>query len=129
MASVAEKWADLARYDLDTALAMESSRRFLYVLFCCQQAVEKALKGIIASKREDFPPRIHNLVRLSEVAALELDETRLEFLRLLSSFYIQTRYPEEIADLASRVSETDARDTLRRTEELVQWLLSIQQSP
>ena len=68
---VVERWVEQARYDLDTARAMLNSSRYLYVLFCCQQAVEKTIKAIIAKQSNEFPPRIHALIRLAEVAALE----------------------------------------------------------
>ena len=34
-------WEDIAEYDLVTAEAMLFSGRYLYVVFMCQQAVEK----------------------------------------------------------------------------------------
>lgn len=34
-------WEDIAQYDLETAKAMLSSGRFLYVVFMCQQSIEK----------------------------------------------------------------------------------------
>jgi HEPN domain-containing protein len=37
----AQRWRELALYDLGTADAMLSAGRYLYVLFCCQQAIEK----------------------------------------------------------------------------------------
>lgn len=43
-----KRWLDIAAYDKVTAEAMYKSGRYLYVLFMCQQAVEKTLKGIIA---------------------------------------------------------------------------------
>jgi HEPN domain-containing protein len=49
MSSASKHWTEQARYDLDTARAMFDSGRYLYVLFCCQQAVEKALKAIIGA--------------------------------------------------------------------------------
>jgi len=52
-------------------------------------------------------------------------DKRLDFMRKLSSYYIQTRYPEEIMDLARGVSAELAAETLRRTEELLEWLGSI----
>ena len=45
MTTIPEQWAERANYDLDTARAMLKSERYIYVLFCCQQAVEKALKS------------------------------------------------------------------------------------
>lgn len=36
-------WIDLSDYDLDTALAMLKSRRYLYVGFMSHQTIEKIL--------------------------------------------------------------------------------------
>ena len=120
-----EHWTEQAQYDLETAAAMQASGRYLYVLFCCQQAMEKALKAIVAKKSNEFPPRIHNLVRLAEIAALQLPPERTQLLRELSNYYIQTRYPEEIPALAAKISETQSRKVLEQTEETIQWLLSM----
>jgi hypothetical protein len=60
-----KQWAEQARYDLDTARAMLDAGRYLYVVFCCQQAVEKILKALIAQRSKELPPRIHQLVRLA----------------------------------------------------------------
>ena len=125
MSSASKQWTDQARYDLDTARAMFDSGRYLYVLFCCQQAVEKALKAIIAERTQELPPRIHQLMRLAEVAGLEVIGERAEFLRELSAYYIQTRYPEEIKDLASQAKKESAQRVLYRTEEVLQWLNSM----
>jgi HEPN domain-containing protein len=100
-------------------------RRYLYVLFCCQQAVEKMIKAVIAKQSNEFPPRLHALIRLAEVVALELTDERAQLLRELSNYYIQTRYPEEIPALAAKISEPQARNILRQTEETIQWLLSM----
>ena len=118
-------WSDQARYDLDTARALQTSGRYLYVLFCCQQAVEKAIKAVIAKRSNEFPPRIHALIRLAEVANVELDDERAQLLRELSHYYLQTRYPEEIPAMAARISESQSRQILDRTGETVQWLLSM----
>lgn len=123
--NTAERWVEQARYDLDTARAMMNSGRYLYVLFCCQQTVEKMIKAIIVKQSNEFPPRIHALVRLAEAASLEMSDERAQLLRELSNYYIQTRYPEEITALGSRISEQQARQIFEKTEELVQWLLSI----
>ncbi|MBN1424014.1 HEPN domain-containing protein [Candidatus Fermentibacteria bacterium] len=103
--------------------------RYLYVLFCCQQSVEKMLKALYAERVQEVPPRLHNLVRLGEQAGLCFDGGRLDFLRELSIYYIQARYPEEIDDIASSTTPDAARHTLIRTEEMVSWLTSLQTSP
>lgn len=124
MSRVAEQWRVQALYDLETAQAMLKSRRYLYVLFCCQQAVEKSLKAIIVERTDEAPPRIHSLPRLAEVASITTDEPVTDFLIELSAHYIHLRYPEEIEQTGTSIPRTLAADTLRRTEELLKWLTS-----
>ena len=125
MTSAADRWAEQARYDLATARAMMESGRYLYVLFCCQQAVEKMLKALIAKRTQDLPPRLHQLMRLAEAAGIIVEEKRADFLRELSAYYIQTRYPEEIVGMGSEVKEGVAREILMQTEEVILWLESM----
>jgi len=122
MTSISEKWADQARYDLDTARAMLDAGRYLYVLFCCQQAAEKMLKAVIVKRTNEFPPRLHNLMRLAEVGSIEVAESMAEFLRELSAYYIQTRYPEEVDLIGEKVTRPFAEENFNRTEEVLRWL-------
>ncbi|MBN1362075.1 MAG: HEPN domain-containing protein [Sedimentisphaerales bacterium] len=46
------------------------------------------------------------------------------FLRELSAFYIPTRYPGEVADIALGAKEGKARQVLNQSEEFVEWLNS-----
>jgi HEPN domain-containing protein len=127
MDDVSRQWAERAQYDLDTAKAMLKAGRYLYVLFCCQQAVEKALKCTIVQRANELPPRIHQLARLAKIASVAVDERQVDFLRELSAYYIPTRYPEEIADVAPNVSAEKARQVLSESREFVQWLNSTSQ--
>ena len=63
----ARSWIAASRYDLETARALLESRRYLYVLFMCQQSLEKLLKAHVMARTAEFPPRIHSLVRLAEL--------------------------------------------------------------
>jgi len=40
-----EYWHDIAKYDLKTAQVMYKTGRWLYVVFMCQQAIEKLCIG------------------------------------------------------------------------------------
>ena len=64
-------------------------------------------------------------MRLAKYAALEVEENRADFLRELSAYYIQTRYPEEIEAAVLEVSQDVAREILNKTEETIQWLSSM----
>lgn len=121
------QWAERAWYDLDTAEAMFKAGRYLYVLFCCQQAAEKMLKSVIVRRANELPPRIHQLARLAEVARVAVEEKQIDFLRELSGYYIPSRYPEEATDLAFDVKQQEARRVLDQSREFIQWVTSTSQ--
>lgn len=111
-------WVDLARYDIETAEAMYRSGRYLYVLFTCEQAVEKMLKAAVVNTTGKFPPKTHDLVRLAELAEVDFEPDGKEFLGKLLFYYIQSRYPQEVHD----VTEGTAKECLERTKEITTWL-------
>ena len=123
--SVPEQWAEQARYDLETARAMLQSERYLYVLFCCQQAVEKMLKAVIAQRTGQCPPRLHNLLRLAENAGVELDQSHTVLMEDLTRYYIQSRYPEEVPALSRGLDQQRGEQVLKQTEDVLQWLSSM----
>jgi HEPN domain-containing protein len=115
-------WLEIAEYDLGTAEAMLGSARYIYVLFMCQQTLEKALKAHVAKATLQLPPRLHNLLRLSELAALILKEEDKKYLEKLNYYYLGSRYPEDRKTLAKEVTKQLAEEYLRKTKELFIWL-------
>lgn len=111
-------WVDTSRYDLETARALLKSRRYLYVLFMCQQALEKLLKAHVVARTGELPPRIHNLPRLAEVAGLDFSAEDRALLERLSVYYLQSRYPPEIQALAKSVGRSMVAAHLHKTEAL-----------
>ena len=125
MSTVPEKWLERARYDLETAQAMRDSGRWLYVLFCCQQAIEKALKAVIAQRTKEFPPRLHNLVSLAEFAKIAVPEEKEGLFRILTDFYIGSRYPDEVREVGKDLGKANAERYLAETSEAFEWLRSM----
>ncbi len=62
MKKTTNDWLVLAKYDIDTVYSMFREKRYIYVIFCCQQAIEKALKAHIEELGIVTPPYIHSLV-------------------------------------------------------------------
>lgn len=126
-----EYWLDIARYDLETADAMLTSKRWLYVVFMCQQAVEKLAKGLYTVYIDDNIPRIHNIISVIERFEDKLPEpVSEEYRRLfdkLSAFYLNNRYPDFISKLSIQIKETEAKEILTNTKEAFAWLLTLKQ--
>jgi len=116
-------WLERSKYDLETAKAMLDTRRYLYVAYMCQQAVEKLLKAIIAEHGKENLP-IHNLNRLAELAELggELEEGQIDLLAELTAYNIVARYGDYKESLTEIVDMQKAKFIFDRTQELYQWL-------
>lgn len=116
------EWAKLSNYDLETALAMQKAGRYLYVLFCCQQAVEKRLKAVVINVTDELPPKTHDLIRLKELAKIDITDKQQLFLRKLTTYYIGTRYPEEIRELSKKVTKILANAYLKDSKEMIKCI-------
>ena len=101
-------WVQLSKYDIDTAKAMLQSRRYLYVLFTCQQAVEKMAKALVVQNTKTFPPKTHDILRLLTLAAIEPDQECTQFLARLNYYYLETRYPAQISEIARSITGRSA---------------------
>lgn len=117
-------WLDLAAYDMDTAVAMLSSGRLLYVTFMCHQVVEKALKGLYSARRQSIAPRIHALVALAQRSGVyeELTNAQQDFLERLDPMNIECRYPAEKEKLLAALTIPDCEGMISETREMLQWI-------
>ena len=120
-------WVDLSKYDIDTAKAMLESGRYLYVLFTCQQSIEKMIKALIVKTTNSFPPKIHDLVKLIKIARVDIDIEQKEFLAKLNYYYLETRYPRELSEISKQIKKDTALDFYKNTEKILQWLNLIAQ--
>jgi len=107
--SAVKIWMDRVEYDLETARAMNRAGRYLYVVFMCQQAVEKALKAILALEGKAIMP-IHRLPMLAENAGIlqEIDEETRVLFEDLSGYYLNACYKETIQALSKAIGKKEA---------------------
>jgi len=96
MLAEAAEWLTQSEYDLDTAEILFASGRYLYAIFMCHLAVEKALKALTVEKTGKTPPKTHNLINLMKLSESVLTDDQRKFVSRLSLAGIVTRYPEEL---------------------------------
>ncbi|MFH1829962.1 MAG: HEPN domain-containing protein [Pseudomonadota bacterium] len=123
MEATVRQWLEQAQYDLGTSRALFKARKYLYAAFMCQQAVEKAIKAILANREKEIP-LTHNLRKLAAVAGIEheLGADRLDFLERLTPFAIKARYGSYKKRLSEICDRKTAQDYLHKTEGLIKWL-------
>lgn len=119
-------WIELSDYDFDTAKAMYSTGRYLYVGFMCHQVVEKMLKAYWSNVLEEPPLKIHTLSRLAERSGLDKEMTtkQLDFIDVLEPLNIEARYPSYKETLMKALTESYCEEIIKQTNELRIWIKS-----
>ncbi len=112
-------WKAGAGEDIEVARELIANRRIRHALFFAHLSLEKMLKAHVCKHTEDLAPRIHNLVRLAEVADLNLQPDQLDVLAEMNAFHIEGRYPESLTPVPTL---KEAKRYLSRAEEVFQWL-------
>ena len=116
MSKVTQEWIKIAEYDLGTAKAMLKTKRYLYVVFMCQQAIEKILKAIYVQQNKNVPPRTHNLLYLADTLKLQVSASDKSLLFDLNQFYISTRYPQDRCRISQTVTQKKAKMYFENTK-------------
>jgi HEPN domain-containing protein len=122
-------WLTHAQYDMGTAGVMLASGRWFYVVFMCQQAVEKLVKGLYTTYIDDDVPRVHNIKTLFERFAdkhdIQATQEVYQLFDVLSSHYLGNRYPDFMSDPEKSVGKTDAENIYNKSKEVFQWLQTL----
>jgi HEPN domain-containing protein len=104
----------------------------LYVVFTCEQSLEKLVKGLYTLYIGEPVPQTHDIsslfLKFKEKLTVPVEESTLLFFSRLTSFYLNTRYPEFKAKLSATVSRQDAKSTLKKAKEVFAWLLTLKPS-
>lgn len=123
-------WFDYASEDIKAAEILYTQGIYRLVSFHAQQAVEKALKGLLWRLHIN-PPKIHDLVILYHKVReyypdVHLSEDELEF---LSGIYLESRYPADLGLLPEgEPAEPDARKLLEIAQGILQTIRKTLQS-
>ena len=88
---------------------MLNTKRFLYVVFMCNLALEKMLKAHVTETTQSIPVKTHDLIYLIKKSQLELPQEYLEFIGKINSASIPTRYPEDLKRALKEYPEPIAR--------------------
>ena len=115
-------WMDQADYDYETAVYMAEGGRYIYTVFMCHLAIEKALKGHILKISNVMPPKIHSLIQLTTKAELTPPEDIGKFLVSLDQASIPTRYPEDLVTVKKIYTKEKTEEILSKTKEAIEWL-------
>jgi HEPN domain-containing protein len=116
-----EYWRVGSVEDLDAAKSMLDRGHIRHALFFAHLALEKAIKAHVVKATRETPPKMHNLVRLADIATLSLSDDTRSFLEAFNVFQLEGRYPDVAQAVVDKKS---ARERMAKAEEVHQWLMS-----
>ncbi|OSM06736.1 HEPN domain-containing protein [Magnetofaba australis] len=114
-----DHWRTGSDEDLEAAEIMITAGKRRHGLFFLHLSVEKILKAHVWRVTQEHPPKIHNLLRLVQIAALSLGQEQSALLVKLNRHCLEGRYAEEVA------ATPDAAETeilLQQAKEVQTWL-------
>jgi HEPN domain-containing protein len=118
-------WLDTAAHDLNVADTLFDNERYDYCLFLGHLCLEKILKAFwVRDNISNFPPKIHDLVYLSDKTKLNFDENIKEELRLINRFNLEIRYPDYKHAFYKECNKEYADKNLIKIKELYKWILT-----
>ena len=120
-----KNWLDMVDYDLITAKQMLEANRYVYVIFMCHMAIEKALKAVVCEETDKVPPRTHDLIYLTGLGKIKLSSDLLDFIGMINNAGIVTRYPEDLSKLVSSYPKDVAKQYLEKTQEVIRCIKQI----
>lgn len=112
-------WKTSSEEDFAAAKSLLEEGHFRHSLFFADLAIEKMLKALVTRQTKDIPPRIHNLVRLAEIAGLKLKPEQEQLLREFGVYQLEGRYPDSEQIWLDLVT---ASDEISKAKEMLKWL-------
>ena len=103
---------------------MLKSKRYLYVGFMCNQAVEKIFKAYYKKKKKEQPPYTHKLIRLAEESNLykTMSEEQKDFIFMVTPLNVEARYPTQKKDIFESLNKKKCKEIINKTEEMIKWI-------
>jgi HEPN domain-containing protein len=115
-------WLEGSKEDWEVAQDLLKRDRIRHGLFLGHLALEKILKAHVVKATQELAPRTHNLIRLAELAGLNLSSDQIDIPAEMNAFNVEGRYPES---LQPPPSIAEGEQYMERAKEVYEWLKNL----
>ena len=122
-----EYWITGSDDDYETMIAMFDSKKFSWALFIGHLMIEKLLKAYYVKVKSDYPPFIHNLLRLAEKAEMSLTDDIKKQLVTITAFNINARYDDYKMSFKKKCTPEFTEEWIDKLKELRTWIKILMQ--
>lgn len=77
---------------------------------------------MIFRQQNKIPPKIHNLINLSQRAEVTVPDNLKDFFQRIDNVSVVTRYPEDLSILSKEFNKDKAQRILADTKRMIKWL-------
>ncbi|MFZ4726702.1 MAG: HEPN domain-containing protein [Paludibacter sp.] len=91
---VIQFWIESSDEDYETMITLYDNKRLSWSMFLGHLMIEKLLKALYVKLNNEYPPYIHNLLRLAKKCNITLNEEQQLFFATVTAFNINARYDD-----------------------------------
>ena len=102
--------------DFEVGSSLINADKIRHGLFFIHLAVEKMLKACVCKSQNKTPPKIHNLLRLAEMAGIKLDDNQERLLTEINGFNLEGRYP---LDFVKPPEKSTSIEYMKKAQEML----------
>ncbi|MCF8261786.1 MAG: HEPN domain-containing protein [Melioribacteraceae bacterium] len=119
-------WVETSKRDLSSMEINFQFGKYDWALFIGHLALEKILKALwVKNNENNIPPKIHNLNKLAEAGKLKLSDQQEELLFDITSFQIETRYPDYKSNFYKKCTKEFSSLYIKKISELYKCILEM----
>lgn len=115
-------WTTSSDNDYSTMSDLFATKHYNWSLFLGHLVIEKLLKTYYIQTQNTFPPLIHDLRRIGELAGLEFDDNKKIILDTISRFNINARYDDYKANFYKLCTKEFTEKWITQIKEIRQWI-------
>ena len=121
---IIDYWDSEAMESLQVAQHLFDKKDYSYALFFGHLAIEKLLKSIYVTRKDEDVPRSHNLPRIAKAANLTIPEAILADLIRITAFHLEARYPDYRKKFRNKCTKQFTTQELENINKVFKWLKS-----
>ena len=117
-------WFESADSDYETMKVLYNNKKNTWCLFIGHLVIEKLLKGLYAKNNPEnpIPPKIHNLILLSQKAKWKVPIEIREKIQVINTFNISARYDDYKRSFDEKCTDNYTKEQVKNIEEVQKWL-------
>jgi len=120
---VIDYWILGSTDDYDTMMAMLDTKRYNWSLFMGHLMIEKLLKAYFVKINEDYPPFVHNLLRLAQDSNIEITNDLKLQLTTISAFNLNARYDDYKRSFQKKCTPEYTLEWINIIKQLQLWII------